>query len=117
MSKWNFKTARPNSNGGMDLVELSPAQKARVKKYAGALEVAAKSAVANPPFSNYFVKVGVGSVHGKMLPGGNIEYGICQALHGEESAVAAFRSHYGRTNVGEVVLGFVGDDLGNVPSP
>lgn len=117
MSKWRFKAAQLNSNGKMNLVALSPAQKARVKKYTEALEVAAKSTVANPPFSNFFVKVGVGSARGKMLPGGNIEYGICQALHGEESAVAAFRSRYGRKKVGEIVLGFVGDDLGNIPSP
>lgn len=117
MNKWSFKTAQLNSSDNMDFVALSPAQKARIKKYTEALEVAARSAVANPPFSNYFVKVGVGTVNGKMLPGGNIEYGICQALHGEESAVAAFRSHYGRKNVGETVLGIIAGSPGNITTP
>jgi len=31
MGKWNFKAAQLNSSGGMNLVDLSPAQKARVK--------------------------------------------------------------------------------------
>lgn len=114
MSKWSFKNAQLNSNGKRELVDISPKQKARVKKYTEALEVAAKSTVANPPFSNYFVKVGVGSVRGKMLPGGNIEYGICQALHGEESAVAVFRSHYGKKNSNDVILGFVGEIPGSI---
>ncbi len=117
MSKWSFKAAQLNSSGSMDLVDLSPAQKARVKKYTEVLVVAAKSAVANPPFSNYFVKVGVGTVNKKMLPGGNIEYGICQALHGEESAVAAFRSRYGREKVGEAVLGIIDASPGNITTP
>ena len=43
---------------------------------------------------------------------GNIEYGFCQALHGEESAVAAFRAQYGRSETRRnVVLGIVGDAM------
>lgn len=117
MGKWNFKNARLNASGCMSLEDISPKQKARVNKYTKALEVATKSAVANPPFSNYFVKVGVGAVRGKMLPGGNIEYGICQALHGEESAVAAFRSHYGRKKVGNAVLRIIAGNPGSITTP
>lgn len=117
MSKWDFKTMRFNSSGYTEFVDLSLAQKARVKKYIEALEVAAKSVVANPPFSNYFVKESIGLVSDAMVPAGNIEYGICQALHGEESAVAAFRARYGRTNVGEIILGIVAGNPGNIATP
>lgn len=115
--KWDFKTIRLNTKGGVEFVDLSPAQKARIDRYAEALETAAKSVVANPPFSNYFVKESIGPVGGEMLPAGNIEYGICQALHGEESAVAAFRARYGRTNVGELILGIVAGNPGNIATP
>ena len=117
MGKWNFQAAQLNSDGNADLVDLSPAQKARVKKYTKVLAVAAKSAMANPIFSNYFVKVGVGAVNEKMLPAGNIEYGFCQALHGEESAVAALRSRYGRKKVGKAVLGIIAGNPGNTATP
>ncbi len=117
MSKWNFKAIQLSPKGIVEFVRLSPVQESRINKYAEALEVAAKSVVANPPFSNYFVKEGVGLVNGEILPAGNIEYGICQALHGEESAVAAFRAHYGRASAGEIILGIVAGNPGNVPAP
>lgn len=119
MSKWGFKTLSLNPRGSTELIELSAEQEARISKYIEALEVAAVSVVANPPFSNYFVKEGVGSEFGPMVPAGNIEYGICQALHGEESAVAAFRARYGRDFYGKVVLGIVADktELGGPCNP
>jgi len=63
------------------------------------------------------VRTGVGSVQNKMLPAGNIEYGLCQALHGEETAVATFRSHYGRTNVEEAILGIIDGNPENISGP
>lgn len=118
MSRWNFKSIRLNSEGNVELINLSFAQESRINKYSEALEIATKSVVANPPFSNYFVKESIGLVDGEMLPAGNIEYGICQALHGEESAVAAFRAHYGRVvDTKEIILGLVAGNPGNVPAP
>lgn len=117
MSKWDFKTILLNSNGGTELVDLSSTQETRIKKYAEALEVAATSVVANPPFSNYFVKESIGLISGEMVPAGNIEYGICQALHAEESAIAAFRARYGRTHIKEIVLGIVAGSPGNIATP
>lgn len=117
MTKWDFRAIRIASDGKTELVELSSEQKEKVNKYTEALEVAAKSVVANPPFSNYFVKESIGLVSDEMVPAGNIEYGICQALHGEESAVAAFRARYGRTRTGEIVLGIVAGNPGNIATP
>ncbi len=113
MGKWIFKTL--SSDGGMELHELSSTQEARILSYTEVLERAAQSVVANPQFSNYFVKEGVGVAGGEMVPAGNIEYGMCQALHGEESAVAAYRARYGRTNDKEIILGIVKN--GNIPEP
>lgn len=115
--KWDFKTAQIQPDGRVKLVDLSEKQKTRVKKYTEALETAKDSIVANPFFSNYFVKEGIGLAHGKMLPAGNIEYGFCQALHGEESAVSTFRSHYGRDNPDEIILGIITGSLGGIVTP
>lgn len=117
MGKWDFRTIRLNHKGDTELVDLSSAQKERINKYTEALEIAAKSVVANPPFSNYFVKESIGLVSDEMVPAGNIEYGICQALHGEESAVAAFRARYGRIHTEEIVLGIVAGNPGNIATP
>ena len=118
VGRWDFKTIRIIAPGdSIELVDLASKQKVKINKYIEALEVAAKSVVANPPFSNYFVKESIGLVDGEMLPAGNIEYGICQALHGEESAVAAFRAQYGRTNSGEIILGIVAGNPGNIATP
>ena len=117
MSMWNFKTIQSGSKGA-EFVELSLSQQERVKKYTEALEIAAASTVANPPFSKYFVKESIGTRDGcTLLPAGNIEYGLCQALHGEESAVAAFRSYYGRNKVSEPILGIIAGSPGNIASP
>ena len=51
------------------------------------------------------------------MKSGNIEYGLCQALHGEESAVAALRSFYGRTSGKEVIHAIVAGNPGNIASP
>lgn len=117
MNKWDFKTIHLFKNGSIELVELSEDQKTRVSKYSEALTVALQSVVANPRFSNYFVKESIGLFNGNLVPAGNIEYGICQALHGEESAIAAFRAHYGRANFEGVILGLVAGSPGNVPGP
>jgi hypothetical protein len=92
MSIWDFRTVRL-INGRVKIVVLSDGQKARIGEYIKALEIAKNSVVANPLFSQYFVKESIGVVGGEMLAAGNIEYGICQALHAEEAAVAAFRAH------------------------
>jgi cytidine deaminase len=117
MGKWDFKTIRLNSMGTVELMDISSAQERKTDKYSEALEIAAKSVVAKPPFSNYFCKESVGLVSGEMVPAGNIEYGICQALHGEESAVAAFRARYGRSDTEEIILGIIEANPGNVPLP
>lgn len=116
-NKWDFKSLCFNSSGMTELVDLSPAQQARIGEYVGALEVAAKSTVANPSFSKYFVKESVGLVGGEMLPAGNIEYGLCQALHGEELAVSTFRSRFGRNCEKDMVLGIVAGSPGNIATP
>ncbi|MBI2109295.1 MAG: hypothetical protein HYT93_03950 [Parcubacteria group bacterium] len=117
MSKWTFKTVRLNPQGVAEFVELTKSQEAKIDRYTQALEVAAKSTVANPSYSHYFVKESIGVLEGAALPAGNIEYGICQALHGEESAVSAFRSHYGRGEHKELVLGIIAGSPGNIATP
>lgn len=68
-----------------------------------ALNIATRSKVPNPKFSNYYVKcacVVVSKQYGSFdvvekvfkVSGGNLEYGLCQALHGEESLVSAVSS-------------------------
>ncbi len=67
-----------------------------------ALIAAAKSKVPDPKFSAYYVNCSclvINKETGELLyscerlvQGGNIEYGLCQALHGEESLVAALKS-------------------------
>ena len=68
-----------------------------------ALDAAAESKVPDPKFSGYYVNcsclvldkgVRVYSCEIK-IKGGNTEYGLCQALHGEESLVTALRSELG----------------------
>ena len=94
MNKWNFKTTRRNSKGKIELVDISSEQQAKISLYEKALELAVVSNVANPIFSKYFVKESIGFKGHQIVPAGNIEYGFCQALHGEESAVASLLSFY-----------------------
>lgn len=115
MVRWEFKSARLDANGGVELCDLSPAQLMRIEDYTNVLETASASTVASPIFSHYFVKEGIGIVGEKKIGAGNIEYGLCQALHGEESAIAAFRSC--REKEGDVILGIVAGNPGNIASP
>lgn len=118
MSNWTFKAVVPNPSGQATFVDLSPDQLQRTEIYKKALRVAASSDVAKPPFSNYFVREGIGAVEDEaMIPAGNIEYGLCKALHGEEAAVAAYRATYGRKTENQVVLGIVAGTAGNIANP
>ncbi|MFH1637486.1 MAG: hypothetical protein ABIB71_03615 [Candidatus Woesearchaeota archaeon] len=106
--KWNFKTV---SNG--EIVELNDDQKPKVGTYETVLEDACSSKVANPKFSNFFVKGNLGTALASVMAG-NIEYGLCKALHCEESAVAAWRS---RLPLGEPILGIISHVEGKPASP
>ena len=88
MAGYVFKAAAINAIGGFTLVDLAEEQRERKQDYVEALGIAHRSTVAHPKFSGYFVKESVGSVGGKKLPAGNVEYGWLQALHGEECAGA-----------------------------
>lgn len=116
MVKWKFRTVEIGPNGKEKLIKLSPKQAARTDKYTEALKVAVKSTVAHPLFSNYFVKGGIRDDSGT-IAGGNIEYGICQALHCEESLVAAIRSARGRTNLKNIILAISAGAPGLIASP
>src|SRR3989338_2147310 len=117
-SYWEFKSLVRHSDSRTEVIELKPELLGRVGFYTRALEKAKKSSMANPQFSLYFVKESIGS-EGRFLPAGNIEYGFCSALHGEETAIAAFVSHYGssRGKLKNVVLGIIAGNPGNVASP
>ena len=116
MPDWNFKTIEETQTG-IEFVELTYEQVERILLYREALRTASKSDVANPRFSNYFVKAAIGTPSLPMIPAGNIEYGHCQALHGEESAVAAFRSRYGRKTDKPVIIGLIAGAEGNIATP
>jgi cytidine deaminase len=110
MSERIFKTVLPKPVGSTDLIDLSPEQENRKPLYEEALQVADKSVVANPPMSCYFCKESIGPEGGEVMTAGNIEYGLCQALHGEVSAGSAFRSRHGRGESKRVVLGILADE-------
>ncbi|MDP3947633.1 MAG: hypothetical protein Q8Q41_03015 [bacterium] len=95
MAKWDFREVK-TANGKTELVEPSPERRERIPRYVEALETALTSQVADPRFSNYYVLESLGTHEHPPVPGGNIEYGFCQALHAEEAAVAALRARYGR---------------------
>jgi cytidine deaminase len=101
--EWRFKAVRI-VDGKPEWVDLSPEQKKKVPIYTQALIQAGKSEVPDPVFSGYYVKGGIGT-DCLALCAGNIEYGLCQALHCEESAVAAIRSVRNENGV-RPVLGF-----------
>lgn len=92
-------------------IDNKPIDETKISQYEEALNIALNSSVANPCFSNYFVKESIGG-----LPCGNLEYGLCQALHGEECAIAAFRSINNNEKSG-VVIGIIAGDSGNVATP
>ncbi len=111
---WEFKALRIQP--GKALTELSEEQRKRTDRYSKVLKKALRSTVPNPIFSNYFVREAVGTIKANMLPAGNIEYGYCQALHGEEAAIAVFRS--GCKQGGDPpVLGIVAGKEGEIPRP
>lgn len=117
MPKWDFKTVMV-TGGKAEFVPLTDEQRERIDFYQEALERAAESNVANPPFSNYFVKESIG-VPGIKMSAGNIEYGWCQAIHGEESAVAAFRSIFSRDEKIDdpLVLGIIAGNPEQIANP
>jgi cytidine deaminase len=108
MSELIFKTITldPQSDEGFRLVDLSPAQSKKRDVYLKALSTASRSQVPSPIFSKYFCKECATELHGSPVPAGNIEYGFLQALHGEESAVAALRASYPHAQGEDIVLGF-----------
>ncbi len=116
-SKWDFRTVQ-KTGGKAELVPLTVEQRGRISAYEEALLRAGASTVSNPPYSKYFVKESIGRINGPMFSAGNIEYGWCQAIHGEESAVSAFRAMYGRDrgNVG-IVLGISAGNPDHIANP
>ncbi|MBU6500260.1 MAG: hypothetical protein KGJ89_00280 [Patescibacteria group bacterium] len=103
---WNFRNLELDHEGKIRSTPLSDLQQRKVYSYGKALEVAHDSSVSMPIFSNYFVRGSIGIWSGEFLPVGNIEYGVMQALHCEECAVAAFRSRYGWSEQGDIIFGF-----------
>lgn len=117
MNNFEFKNMIMGDDGKPIFVELSDEQKKRIPDYIEVLRTAYGSDVPRPPYSNYFCKEAIGVVGGPKVPAGNIEYGVCQALHGEEAAVAAFRAFYRRKPENEkVVLGILADQPGEIPA-
>jgi len=106
MNSWNFKAARVVDTNKVELVGLSRAQQARVRLYEEALRRAKISEVPEPIFSGYFVRGSIGLPFATVLPAGNIEYGMCQALHCEETAVAVLKACRGKDHAAVPVLGF-----------
>lgn len=98
-------------NGHATFTDPTPEQIKRLADYEQILQTAFNSDVANPPFSNYFCKESIGRSPGTKVPAGNIEYALCKALHGEVSAIAAFRAVYGRDKRrhGPIILGIHAD--------
>ncbi|HLD39478.1 MAG TPA: hypothetical protein VJB05_04165 [archaeon] len=91
---WEFKAIRKEA-GKTVFADLSVEQQGRIPQYEEALRYAEQTQVPNPTFSNFYVRASAG-VNSEYVQGGNIEYGFCQALHSEESLVAAVRSRMGR---------------------
>lgn len=135
MPNWDFRQLVNGEGGKADLAELSPERRERIPRYVDALCTALASQVADPQFSNYFVLESLGTPEHPPVPGGNIEYGFCQALHAEEAAVAAFRARYGRFDLfpylahgephlsmgrrvdNDMVLGIIAGAPGNIATP
>lgn len=94
MPKWEFFELDTDNN------PVPFAEKDLMPWLGAAIQRAASSKVPDPKFSQYFVnctslvidkKSSTLALH-ELVRGGNIEYGLCQALHGEESLVAALKS-------------------------
>jgi cytidine deaminase len=69
-----------------------------------------------PVFSGYEVRVSIAQKGQPPRPAGNCEYGLCQAIHGEEAAVAVFLSLHGYIKADAPVLAAVAHKAGNVPA-
>ena len=115
---WDFKTLSRGKSP--QIIALLSEQESRIPQYKKALIVASESKVSNPKFSQYFVKESV-ITDTHTVPAGNIEYGFCQAIHGEESAVAGYRSALSlvppESDNKDLVLGIVAGNPGNIPNP
>lgn len=117
MKNWEFKNILVRVDGKLFFTELSEEQKKIIPDYIEALRTALSSDVPRPPFSNYLCKESIGSIDGLKLAAGNMEYGVCEAIHGETAAAAAFRSFYRRKGENQkLVLGIAADQLGEVPA-
>ena len=111
-----FKSLQKEVNGKTELVDLSAEQSNRIPTYIKALETAANSKVPKPTFSQYYVKESIGSR--TLHEAGNVEYGLCQALHGEESAVAILRASQDTWGISDtLVMGIIAGNPGNVAAP
>jgi len=118
MVEWEFKRAVPTRCGGWEVKPLDNDQLERLRSYQMSLEEAKDSKISNPVFSKYHVRSCVVSSDKTRSRGGNIEYGLCQALHGEESVVVSFRdSHQGAFFSHPGVLGLIAGAPGNPATP
>ena len=110
MNGWQFKAVQRHPSGNWSLSYITLDQQSRVHKYIKALEVAAQSQVPDPKFSRYFCRESIG--YRTMHEAGNVEYGLCCALHGEESAVAVFRASLKESQeIGQApIMGIIADD-------
>jgi len=124
MSKWEFLEL--NSKG--EPVPFSGSKAMPWIQYA--LESAANSKVPDPKFSQYYVNCScvvldktsnIAFSCQATVQGGNTEYGLCQALHGEESLVTALKSvmgdNYKSINTYTVIIAFASRfETGKVPT-
>src|SRR3989344_4355219 len=118
MTDWEFKNLRINRDGSFELMDLRRDQieTGKALDYRQALKSAFDGRVSGPRFSGHCVRESIMPIGGLAQPAGNVEYGFCQALHGEEFAVATFRALHGQANR-PVVLGIIAGSPGSVPAP
>jgi len=120
MSKWHFKRTVKQADGSITNEDLTAEQATKISKYETALKQGLASTASNPIFSGYHVRGGIGASHSAgyaALFSGNFEYGFCQALHNEETAIAVLRSVVGRGELSDVVLGLISGEEGNIATP
>lgn len=104
--------------GNWTFANLDWEQTAKVADYENALETARQSWATNPIFSDFHVKTAIGYAGWPMAQAGNIEYGLCEALHSEEAAVGALRSAYEKRALrGPIILGCMVAKPGNPAMP
>src|SRR5688572_1901020 len=109
---WQFQAVAADGS----LVPLDERQRGRIADYEQALAAACASEVANPIFSGFRVRSSMGDCGRIKAPGGNEEYGFCQALHSEESAGAAYRSRCNGAT-GRPVFGLAARESRQIPTP